>query len=459
MRSDVLRERDVYNRRMSRLSKRLSSLRTPRGGAADASLADDGPENGELGRQKSKVGFIRMMSSKARKGSSAISRATHSVHRFRFDCKVLHVEGLVCNEPVYVGIFRGEKEFSCKAQMVDRSTNKVVFDEIIRFDATLFRPRNVEGAAFEEKEYKVALKTNSDGKTIGKIHLNFADYAIEPSGSKKFGAKLSNGALIVMHVESSINLGPNAKRNTTMSPRGMLGSRSMSSATSVAASEYAGSSMGGDDFGDMDDLKDLGLDDDDGERESQSSLKGKSAGVALSAAAMSPRRDSDSLKRTASERGNGPPGKAGSEAVSGKSGRNLMTLLASPRGRRNTGKTRQEDSAEKVMKRIAYLEKRNEELRQQNQSLRDAKREEGAQGMRNMDDLRAENAELQGRTKDLNLQIAREPELHDLVHELKEVKVALAMADYEKEQYRMEFMKVQKLPPPSVATKKRFFRR
>jgi len=68
---------------------------------------------------------------------------------------------------------------------------------------TLFKSKKSE-KSFDEKTYTISLKIGNDkGKVIGKIYLNFADYVEIPEYSKRMVAKLSHDGELIMKVTST----------------------------------------------------------------------------------------------------------------------------------------------------------------------------------------------------------------------------------------------------------------
>lgn len=79
----------------------------------------------------------------------------------------------------------------------------VVFEQCIGLDATLFR--KMDGIVFEMKRLKLAVRERSkDGKTVGKIHLNLADYADVGGRERRTLMKLSDGSKLEVNVCSKL---------------------------------------------------------------------------------------------------------------------------------------------------------------------------------------------------------------------------------------------------------------
>jgi len=349
----------------------------------------------------------KAMSVNLKKPGAAVATAGQQPFQFRFDVTVQRVDKLVCDEPVYIGLFRDKKTYCTPQVTPDSGARSANFeDHPLVVEATLFRKTNEE--QFSEKVYKLALKTVRGDRTIGKMHLDLAQYAQVPSGERKLGASLSNGAMAVLHMVCTMEGSGRKKKGLGSTTSGM---------SAVAPSEYAGSSMGGDDL-DQDNLDDL-LDGDEG--------FAPDAGTKPTAT----RTLSDGEHETAL-RGllSSPRDKAGD-------GRNAKSALP------NGGRQKTVLGKDRLAKRIAYLEKRNAELEEQNLSLMDTVNN-GMNGAAGNASFTAENERLRAKAKELGVLIASEPEMGDLVKELKEVKVALAMANFEKEGFLLEIMKLEK---------------
>lgn len=123
--------------------------------------------------------------------------------KFKFDLVVSSVEKLAAAGDIVVVWERSNNRVeSTKPAKIDRNTRKANFgNEQITSEITLFKTQPSE-KKFQDKVIKLAVKANgADGKTLGKIHLNLADYAEVPSGSKTFSAELTNGATIFASIQ------------------------------------------------------------------------------------------------------------------------------------------------------------------------------------------------------------------------------------------------------------------
>lgn len=148
---------------------------------------------------------------KMRRSSSKLITRARSVRnmgkvpfRFTFEFKIESVEKLVASGDIVVVWERSQKNVeSTSPARIDRATRKASFNmEAIKNEITLFKTSPSE-KKFQDKSTKLAVRANGvDGKTLGKIHINLADYAEVPSGSKRISAELTNGAVIIAQVQS-----------------------------------------------------------------------------------------------------------------------------------------------------------------------------------------------------------------------------------------------------------------
>lgn len=145
-----------------------------------------------------------------RRSSSVLVTKARSVRnmgkapfKFKFDLVVEHVEKLAASGDVIVVWERSPTKIdTTQPATVNRKTCKADFkSERITAEMTLFKTHPSE-PRFQEKVFKIAVRTNdSDKKTLGKIHLNLAEYAEVPSGSKRISAELSNGAVLIAGIQ------------------------------------------------------------------------------------------------------------------------------------------------------------------------------------------------------------------------------------------------------------------
>lgn len=294
--------------------------------------------------------------------------------KFKFDLAIETVEKLAASGDIVVVWERNQKVESTKPAKIDHKTRKANFNnDKISSEMTLYKSSPSE-KKFQDKVIKIAVRAgNSEGKTLGKIHINLADYAEVPSGSKRIGAELSNGAQLVASIQCTFqSMGKASKK--------------------------------GGDSGDMDEDEELDEENDAdaaNEEDSPSSyIKNKfSANIKRGASKKLIRKEKD-------DTGSGTGGAASTDA-------------------------------EKLRKENARLRKQVDELEKQG----------GGGGGGGDSKMSEENIALRREVKDLRNALAREPVYADVVKELKEAKMALALLNLEKEEVTLELMKHQRGSP------------
>lgn len=311
----------------------------------------------------------------------SVRNAVKVPFKFKFELLIESVDKLAASGAVVLVWERSAtKVLTTKAVTVDRNTRKVNFNtEVLSSDVTLFKHSPTD-KKFQEKIVKLAIKANdSAGKTLGKIHLNLADHAEVPSGSKKIGAELSNGAGLVLTVQCVfLSMGKASKGGRK--PDG-----------------------GVDGANDDDDL--------DADRAESNT------DAAQDAVPSNLVRGKTKIGRLGSKVGLGRGGAGGGAE---RRGRDSECLSVGGNG----------GDASTVEK----LRKENARLRQQ---LEDAERSGGGKDSGKLCD---ENKALRKQVEELRTALAREPEFADVVSQLKETKMALALLQMEKDQLALQLM-------------------
>ncbi|GAB0494251.1 hypothetical protein MMPV_005542 [Pyropia vietnamensis] len=356
-----------------------------------------------------------------RSSSKLITRARSVRHvgktpfRFSFAITAESVDKLTTTSDVCIVWERNGKQELTKPVKVDRASRKANFGgERLSQEVTLFK-NNPSDKKFADKVFKIAIRAVGDVKagtkpaTVGKIHLNLADYAEVPSGSKRISAELSNGASLIATIQSTfLSMG----KSTTTGSRA-----SRSDALSSAESDL-----------DLDtDLDDLDTDGGGG---------GAGAGAGAGGGAAASGTDSDatpsgflrnkirgnlqkaSSKRTI-KRASGAVGSSGDDAGGGGNA-----------------------EVERLLKENARLRRQLDELERRNEKL------EGSAGGGGGDAGEADRLRIE--VTDLRTALAREPVYVDVVQDLKEAKMALAMLHLENEQTQLELMRYHRgeISPP-----------
>jgi len=365
-----------------------------------------------------------------RSSSKLITRARSVRHvgktafRFSFAITAESVDKLTTTSDVCIVWERNGKQELTKPVKVDRASRKANFGgERLSQEVTLFK-NNPSDKKFVDKVFKIAIRAVGDAKagtkpaTVGKIHLNLADYAEVPSGSKRISAELSNGASLIATIQSTfLSMG----KSTTTGSRA-----SRSDALSSAESDL-----------DLDtDLDDLDTDGGGGGGGGGGAGGGGGGGPAASGT------DSDAT----------PSG-----FLRNKIRGNLQKASSKRTIKRTAGGTASSSSlgddgagggnaeVERLLKENARLRRQLDELERRNEKL------EGSAGGGGGGGGDAGEAErLRSEVTDLKTALAREPVYVDVVQDLKEAKMALAMLHLENEQTQLELMRYHRgeISPP-----------
>jgi hypothetical protein len=157
-----------------------------------------------MGKSSSKLGIS--------KGS--MNHIGTTPYKYKVSLFISHIDGITTAGEVCVTMERhGKNESTSVVKVKDK---KAVFRETLSMETTLFRrqtgpgkvggsPVESEDIKFDEKIAKIALrKGNAEGKSLGKIHLNLADYIKGPTGTVFADIKLSNDSIIVSKIESEL---------------------------------------------------------------------------------------------------------------------------------------------------------------------------------------------------------------------------------------------------------------
>lgn len=178
-------------------------------------------------------------------------------YRFRLDVFVSYVDNIKNATDVCVTWERrGKAEATNIAKVKDK---KAVFRQNLSMESTLFRrnkpsPKassaDPEELRFDEKKAKFILrKGGPDGKAVGKIALNLADYVRGTNSTVFADMKLSNGSVIVTKIEATMIQMGKKKKNAGS----QVGSEACSEMTDVNSAEN--DSIFGDDDKDLGDLE------------------------------------------------------------------------------------------------------------------------------------------------------------------------------------------------------------
>lgn len=202
-------------------------------------------------------GMVKKSGSRMHLGKGSMNHIGAMPYRFRLDVFVSYVDNVKNATDVCVTWERrGNIQATTVATVKDK---KAVFRQSLSMESTLFRraSNTAKGAAsdnpeelkFDEKKAKFLLrKGGPDGKAIGKIHLNLADYVRGTNSTVFADMKLSNGSVIVTKIEATmLHMGKKKKNGSR------AGSEACSEMTDVNSAEN--DSLFGDDDQDLGDIE------------------------------------------------------------------------------------------------------------------------------------------------------------------------------------------------------------
>lgn len=386
-----------------------------------------------------------------RSSSKLISKATSvrnlnkAGFKFNYELHIESVDKMMGPHDVVVTWERGQKLLGTRPAKVDRNTRVANFGgEVLSQEVTLFKKKK-DGADFETKVFKLCARQNSErGKVIGRIEIDFAEYVDIPSFSRRIGAALSSGGRIVLRVVS--NYVGEAKTRRTSKGTASVGSRDPGSdgQSSVAFDDGDYSSELGNDI----DLDDLDINDEEPSPQvPQTPIKntpvprarGRPNALAAAEESQSTNRGGRAQRRKSDQSSKlDMPASANVDTVSiatalrgvGWKGKSADTEV----GATNTGMPGKAEF-EKLRRENRALKRKNEDLMQRNVELERRTQERGTDGSaESIEQLMIENSTLKRDVGDLEVRLAREPVYSDVVRELREAKMALAILSLEKDE-------------------------
>eukprot|EP00172_Hildenbrandia_rubra_P000715 Plantae.Rhodophyta-Hildenbrandia_rubra.ctg13929.p2 GENE.Plantae.Rhodophyta-Hildenbrandia_rubra.ctg13929~~Plantae.Rhodophyta-Hildenbrandia_rubra.ctg13929.p2 ORF type:complete len:366 (-),score=115.50 Plantae.Rhodophyta-Hildenbrandia_rubra.ctg13929:4289-5386(-) len=350
-------------------------------------------------------------------------------------------------------------------------------DCLMEQEVTLFKGKKKGGEGFDEKVYKLLLRVgdgskggDKGGKVVGKIFLDFAQYAAVPCGKRRVGARLSHGGMLVMRIESVFVEEVVRKRKGGGKDGKGGGSLESGSVVPDGESTFEGADVDvanvedleGLDFGD--DLEDLNVDDEESVGKGVVKSKSRVGGGGEERDASGVRRLESA--RGAKRRGRAAPGNnySNNNAQGGSLKRNGSQIRSRVRngvrpsrsvegattkyGRDDSNSSVDDD--DDISRDVRYdsnesdeHESQVERLRRENRRGRGENDEDLSRGQGGgsssasramMAKLAQENKRLRERVADLEFQMKREPAYHEVVRDLKEVKMALALLNLERDE-------------------------
>lgn len=319
--------------------------------------------------------------------------------KFKFDLIVETIDKIAASGDVVLVWDRGNKPEVTKPAKIDKTSRKATFgNDKISGEVTMFKSAPSD-RKFQEKVFKISVKLGSvDGKTLGKIHLNFADYAEVPSGSKRISAELNNGAILIASINS----------NFQGMGKALPGKQQQQSNNSSSSDDENGS------FDKEDDTEDS---------------------------------NTNTTSQNDDEPGNFMKNKLAQKLTRGAS----MSTIGRRGGKSDEPLKDKKDSNSDAIDR---LKRENNRLRKQVEELESQVGSNGGGSRTASSKLSEENHSLRNEIRDLKASLSREPAYADVVRELKEAKMALALLNLEKEEYYFELQKYRRgviSSPTSIA--------
>lgn len=328
-------------------------------------------------RRLLQVGRMRRSSSKLITRARSVRHVGKVPFKFSFDFLIETVDRIAASGEIVVVWEKSNTKLECtKPARIDRNTRKASFEkERISAEVTLFKTQPSD-RKFQDKVVKLAVRSGgADGKTLAKIHLNLAEYAEVPSGSKRISAELTNGSILISTIQCQF----------------------LSMGKSTPAKAGTRSDGAADGSTDEDDPEDEG-------RESGSSSMNEDTSSMFS---------KNKLKLS----------RQGSRKV-------VSRVESRPRNDENVHDLSNTDHG-------------SEKLRKENMRLKKLL-DEADRGSGDGGKLGEENRSLRNEIRELKTALAREPVYADVVKELKEAKMALALLHLEKEKTTLELMNLKR---------------
>lgn len=149
--------------------------------------------------------MLSKSSSRLRNTKGSVSHIGATPYRFRVHIFVSYAENLQNNTEVCVV---WQKRAAIEATSVVKvREKKAVFRENLTMELTLFRRGGTDTSElkFDEKKVKLAIrKGGKEGKSVGKINLDLAQYIRGANSTVFADMKMSNGSLVVTKIEATM---------------------------------------------------------------------------------------------------------------------------------------------------------------------------------------------------------------------------------------------------------------
>ena len=160
-------------------------------------------------------GLMKRSGSKLSVSKGSVNHIGTTPYRFKIDLFISYVDNVKNGDTLCVCLERRGRSLS--TAVIQAKDKKAVFKETISLESTLFRkgipkkkaneptPETNEELKFDEKKAKIILRKDSaDGKNIGKLALNLADYVNGVQSTVLADMKLSNGSTIATKIEATM---------------------------------------------------------------------------------------------------------------------------------------------------------------------------------------------------------------------------------------------------------------
>uniref|UniRef100_A0A7S1TB17 C2 NT-type domain-containing protein n=1 Tax=Compsopogon caeruleus TaxID=31354 RepID=A0A7S1TB17_9RHOD len=164
-----------------------------------------------MGKEElSKSGKIKAVLSKKVNVASRVGHLAATPFKFDYSVMVVEVNNIKNSAgEVCVVWERRDKIVSTRLEKV--ASKKVGFRVALNMEVTLYKKR--EAADYEPKMAKFAVRMGSaDGRTVGKIHVDISKFARVPSGAVSQDLQLSNGSVLVLKIETRLNMSGRQRR-------------------------------------------------------------------------------------------------------------------------------------------------------------------------------------------------------------------------------------------------------
>lgn len=363
--------------------------------------------------------------------------------KFKFEIHVESVDKILSNGGVCVQWQRNSKILSTKPASIDGSRTAQFGGEILSQEITLFKKKK-DNVDFDPKPFKLQLRQFSGngkmGKVLGRIEVDFAEYVQIPSFSKRMSATLSSNSRLVMRITSTFLGEANVKK----------GSRGNSSIGSSNFESDAMSSTGPEDSRDtsLDDLNDLHVSTTFPAAAPQQPSARKVPPQKRTPVVPPPRPESPAqnvMKMGRRRPSNPSPNQSKGDLPPTQEKGGLFNRNRSNNGMNgNSGPSREE--FEVIKRENRNLKRKNEDLNGDLEKLNERLDSNPIPDENTVayEQLVEENDSLRRDMGDLEDKLSREPVYADVVRDLREAKMALAILTLENDELIQENRKLRK---------------